>query len=156
MRDAKFPQHLRPYGIILLPNLTGKKLIECSSYTPKRMIEVENIVTAKGGMFLEAVASGSNVPVDMNKLVSLCGGNRMLYDEVATDLDAMGKAKHVFGKTGEGSNGGEYGHGNNGQCTGEGLLLASKYRLSLNEVLEVLNDGICGKITGFCCCIRNT
>ncbi len=25
------------------------------------MIEVENIVTAKGGMFLEAVASGSNV-----------------------------------------------------------------------------------------------
>eukprot|EP01084_Bolivina_argentea_P287164 492705_1 len=103
MRDAKFPQHLRPYGIILLPNLTGKKLIECSSYTPKRMIEVENIVTAKGGMFLEAVASGSNVPVDMNKLVSLCGGNRMLYDEVATDLDAMGKAKHVFGKTGEGT-----------------------------------------------------
>ncbi len=56
----------------------------------------------------------------------------------------MGKAKHVFGKTGEGtkvvviftsdtydsfmiynvntfigSNGGEYGHGNNGQCTGK-------------------------------------
>ncbi len=110
------------------------------------MIKIENIVTAKGGMLLEAVASGSNVPVDMdNHLVFLCGGSRLLYNEVATDLDAMGKAKHFFEKTGEGSKARiviNMVMGTMINALGEGLLLASKFKLAFNEVLEVFNDGI--------------
>ncbi len=39
----------------------GKKFIECSSYTPEHMIQVEDVVISQGGMFLEAVAYDSNV-----------------------------------------------------------------------------------------------
>ncbi len=136
----------RPDGIILLPNLAGKKIIECSSYTHEHMIEIGNIVTEKGGMLLEAAVSGSNIPVDTdNNLVFLCGGSRLLYNEVATDLDAMGKAKYFFGKTGAGSKARiviNMAMGTIINALGEGLQLASKFKLALNEVLEVFNDGI--------------
>ena len=83
--------------------------------------------THRGGHFLEAPVSGSKVcssclllsnliyithgqklwqvPADMGQLVFLCGGDEAVYNtpEVSQALDAMGKAKFLFGPVGQGS-----------------------------------------------------
>jgi glyoxylate/succinic semialdehyde reductase len=66
-------------------------------------MELENLVIAKGGTFLEAPVSGSKVPAATGTLIFLCGGSKPLFEEVSGDLAVMGKASHFFGATGAGS-----------------------------------------------------
>eukprot|EP00611_Tribonema_gayanum_P022772 TRINITY_DN4646_c1_g1_i3.p1 TRINITY_DN4646_c1_g1~~TRINITY_DN4646_c1_g1_i3.p1 ORF type:complete len:238 (-),score=54.40 TRINITY_DN4646_c1_g1_i3:318-998(-) len=81
----------------------GKALVDCATLTAERMMELDEAVTAKGGVFLEAPVSGSKGPAAQGTLVFLCGGNKELFDRVKPDLDVMGKAAFHFGATGQGS-----------------------------------------------------
>ena len=47
--------------------------------------------------------SGSKAPAEQGTLIFLCGGDQKVFDMVGQDLDAMGKAKHLFGPVGKGT-----------------------------------------------------
>ena len=57
----------------------------------------------KGGHFIEAPVSGSKGPAESGTLIFLCGGDKATYDQCGEALDAMGKAKYLFGPVGKGS-----------------------------------------------------
>lgn len=43
------------------------------------------------------------MPAEQGALIFLCGGDQAVFDQAAVDLDAMGKAKFLFGPVGKGS-----------------------------------------------------
>jgi glyoxylate/succinic semialdehyde reductase len=67
------------------------------------MMFEEQKIKEKGGMFLEAPVSGSKVPAETGQLIFLCGGDEAVYGRVSEALDAMGKAKFLFGPVGQGT-----------------------------------------------------
>ena len=56
--------------------------------TSKRIAE---LVTSKGGVFLEAPVSGSKKPAIDGALIFLCGGDAELYARCQPAFDIMGK-----------------------------------------------------------------
>lgn len=67
--DAVFPA-------VLSAITPGKSIVDCATFTPERMQQMDGAVTAKGGRFLEAPVSGSKGPaaagqVTHNAAVSL-------------------------------------------------------------------------------------
>jgi 3-hydroxyisobutyrate dehydrogenase-like beta-hydroxyacid dehydrogenase len=83
----------------------GKIIVDCATLTPERMIEEKQIITAKGGLFLEAPVSGSKVPAETGQLIFLCGGDESVFTtpDVHAGLEAMGKASFLFGDAGQGT-----------------------------------------------------
>lgn len=123
-----------------------KAIVDCATLAVEDMERVSGQVMAKGGYFLEAPVSGSKGPAAAGELIFLCAGDEKLYSAVATDLDAMGKAKFFFGKVGNGT-----------RCKlcvnmtmgtmlaayGEGFGLAQASGLDPTQLLEVLKLGVC-------------
>jgi 3-hydroxyisobutyrate dehydrogenase-like beta-hydroxyacid dehydrogenase len=60
-------------------------------------------VKLKGGLFLDAPVAGSKAPAENGSLVFLCSGEKKVYDQVQTELKAMGKADFFFGEAGQGT-----------------------------------------------------
>lgn len=60
-------------------------------------------VMAKGGHFMEGPVSGSKLQAEGAQLIFLCGGPEEIFTMVSPALDAMGKAKFLFGGVGQGS-----------------------------------------------------
>ncbi|KAK1861219.1 hypothetical protein I4F81_003803 [Pyropia yezoensis] len=81
----------------------GKALVDCSTFDVATSVATAEAVTSRGGRFLEAPVSGSKVPAETGTLVFLGAGDRSLYDEVAGDLDAMGKRAFYLGPVGAGT-----------------------------------------------------
>jgi glyoxylate/succinic semialdehyde reductase len=81
----------------------GKVIIDCATLSPERMVDECARISAKGGLFIEAPVSGSKVPAENGQLIFLCGGEESVYNEIGQALDAMGKAKFLFGPVGNGS-----------------------------------------------------
>jgi 3-hydroxyisobutyrate dehydrogenase-like beta-hydroxyacid dehydrogenase len=82
---------------------SGKCVVDCATLAVEDMERLSAQVLAKGGRFLEAPVSGSKGPAAAGQLIFLCGGDEPLYTSVATELDAMGKAKFFFGAVGAGT-----------------------------------------------------
>lgn len=81
----------------------GKALVDCSTFDVATSVATAEAVTSRGGRFLEAPVSGSKVPAETGTLVFLAAGDRSLYDEIAGDLDAMGKRAFFLGAVGAGT-----------------------------------------------------
>ncbi|GAB0494409.1 hypothetical protein MMPV_005702 [Pyropia vietnamensis] len=81
----------------------GKALVDCSTFDVATSVATSKAVTSRGGRFLEAPVSGSKVPAETGTLIFLGAGDRSLYDEVAGDLDAMGKRAFYLGAVGAGT-----------------------------------------------------
>ena len=99
-------------------------------------------MTYRGGLFMEAPVSGSKVPAETGQLVFLCGGPESAYStpEVAAALDAMGKAKFLFGPVGQGSRVKLVVNMIMGTMMGafsEGMALGSAAELPLDSLLQV-------------------
>jgi len=122
----------------------GKIIVDCATLSPERMVEENRCITAKGGLFLEAPVSGSKVPAETGTLIFLCGGDSALFESQAPLLDAMGKAKFLFGDVGQGTNVKLVVNMIMGTMMGafaEGLALGKAANLPLDQLLQVLDLG---------------
>eukprot|EP00600_Ochromonadales_sp_CCMP1393_P005745 CAMPEP_0174953870 /NCGR_PEP_ID=MMETSP0004_2-20121128/103_1 /TAXON_ID=420556 /ORGANISM="Ochromonas sp., Strain CCMP1393" /LENGTH=297 /DNA_ID=CAMNT_0016201609 /DNA_START=27 /DNA_END=920 /DNA_ORIENTATION=+ len=122
----------------------GKIIVDCATLSPERMIEENAAISAKGGKFLEAPVSGSKGPADTGTLIFLCGGDEELFASQATALDAMGKAKYLFGPVGQGTNVKLVVNMIMGTMMGafaEGLTLAQAADIPTDTLLQVLDQG---------------
>lgn len=121
----------------------GKCIIDCATLSPERMIKEAAMITAKGGKFLEAPVSGSKVPADTGTLIFLCGGDPEVYAAASEHLDAMGKAKYLFGEVGQGSRVKLVVNMIMGTMMGaftEGLALGKASDIPLDLLLQVLDQ----------------
>jgi glyoxylate/succinic semialdehyde reductase len=64
---------------------------------------IGELVTGKGGVFLEAPVSGSKKPAIDGQLIFLCGGDEALYSRCLPAFEIMGKKSFFFGATGLGA-----------------------------------------------------
>lgn len=64
---------------------------------------IGELVTGKGGIFLEAPVSGSKKPAIDGQLIFLCAGDEGLYKRSLPAFDIMGKKSFFFGPTGMGA-----------------------------------------------------
>ena len=124
----------------------AKCIVDCATLTPERMADMAAQVEGQQGIFLEAPVSGSKAPAEQGTLIFMCAGDKPLYERVAEDLDAMGKAKYFLGAVGAASRmkivvnmvmGGML------ACFAEGLGLAQAADLPLEDLLAILGQGAC-------------
>eukprot|EP01052_Picozoa_sp_SAG31_P028167 SAG31_NODE_2696_length_5228_cov_2.063365_1_plen_307_part_00 len=123
----------------------GKALVDCATLTPDRMVEMATAVSARGGRFLEAPVSGGKGPAATGDLIFMCGGEESLYSDVAMDLDAMGKARFLFGQVGAGTRAKlavNMTMGSLCASLSEGLLFARETGINQAKLLEVLDLGV--------------
>jgi 3-hydroxyisobutyrate dehydrogenase-like beta-hydroxyacid dehydrogenase len=122
----------------------GKVIVDCATLSRERMIDESARIAARGGLFLEAPVSGSKAPAEQGTLIFLCGGDQTVYDRVGPDLDAMGKARYLFGPVGKGTEvklvvnmimGGMM------TAFAEGLALGKANDIPLDKLIEVLDQG---------------
>ncbi len=88
--------------------------------------------------------SGSKLPAENGQLIFLCGGDPAVYNspEVSSALDAMGKAKFLFGPVGQGSRVKLVVNMVMGTMMGalsEGLALGAAAELPLEPLLQVID-----------------
>ena len=134
-------------GGVLAGVSRGKCIVECATLAVEDTVRLEQQVLARGGRFLEAPVSGSKGPAAQGQLIFLCGGDAKLYASIAADLDAMGKAKFLFGAVGAGTRMKlcvNMVMGTMMAAYGEGFALAQGSGLDPAQLLEVLELGVCG------------
>lgn len=125
---------------------SGKSIVDCATLAEADMIRMNEAVTAKGGIFLEAPVSGSKAPAAQGSLIFLCAGSKPLFDEIENDgLNVMGKASHFFSE--------EVSYGTRAKLVvnslmgtmvaafGEGLALAENVGLDASKMIEVIGQG---------------
>lgn len=85
------------------------------------------------------------VPAETGQLIFLCGGEEDIFQRVSPALDAMGKAKFLFGAVGQGSRVKLVVNMIMGSMMGafsEGLALGKACDLPLDALLQVLDLGV--------------
>lgn len=122
----------------------GCGYVDMSTIDPETSIDIADAITEQGARFLEAPVSGSRKPAEDGALIILTAGDRSLYDEVAPALDVLGKKRVFLGAVGQAARmklvvnmimGGMM------TAFSEGLSLAQKSRLGVDDLLEVLDAG---------------
>lgn len=122
----------------------GKIIVDCATLSAERMIDESTRILAKGGRFIEAPVSGSKGPAETGALIFLCGGLQETYEAVAEGLNAMGKAKFLFGPVGKGTEVKLIVNmimGTMMSAFAEGLSLGKSSDIPLEQLLEVLDLG---------------
>jgi 3-hydroxyisobutyrate dehydrogenase-like beta-hydroxyacid dehydrogenase len=118
--------------------------VDMSTVDPHTSRRIGEAVAARGGRFLEAPVSGSRKPAEEGTLIIMAAGDRSLFDEVGPAFAKMGKMALYLGDVGKGAQ--------MKLCVNlimgdmmasfcEGLALASRVGLNLQEVLSVLDGG---------------
>jgi glyoxylate/succinic semialdehyde reductase len=126
-----------------------KGYVDCSTVDRHTAKKVSDIITSKGGRYLEGPVSGSKAPAENGQLIFLCAGSESLFKEINADdanqLNKMGKASFFLGE--------EVGAGANmklivNSCMGsimasfaESIALCEDANLSKQDLLDVLALG---------------
>jgi glyoxylate/succinic semialdehyde reductase len=127
----------------------NKGYVDCSTVDRHTAKKVSDIITSKGGRYLEGPVSGSKAPAENGQLIFLCAGSESLFKEINADdanqLNKMGKASFFLGE--------EVGAGANmklivNSCMGsimasfaESIALCEDANLSKQDLLDVLALG---------------
>ncbi|XP_066546077.1 cytokine-like nuclear factor N-PAC isoform X3 [Amia ocellicauda] len=78
----------------------GKCYVEMSTVDPETVTELSQVITSRGGRFLEAPVSGSQQLSNDGMLVILSAGDRTLYEDCSSCFQAMGKTSFFLGEVG--------------------------------------------------------
>jgi len=123
----------------------GRGYIDVSTVDPHTSTEIGLAIHKKGGRFLEAPVSGSKKPAEDGALVFLCAGDDALYKEAIPALEVMGKKSFYFGEAGRGAKMKLVINmimGTMMTAFGEGLSLGEKAGLNMNDIINVLDQGV--------------
>ncbi|KAI0210115.1 hypothetical protein LSAT2_005119 [Lamellibrachia satsuma] len=78
----------------------GKAYIDMSTVDVETITDVHEAVTTRGGRFLEAPVIGSRQPAMAGQLLILAAGDRTLFDDCYSCLEAMGRQTFFLGEVG--------------------------------------------------------
>ncbi len=119
----------------------GKIIVDMSTISPEDSRAFAQLISEKGGIYLDAPVSGSVGPAKTGQLVILVGGEKAVMEICQPYFDVLGKETIHFGENGKGS---AAKLSINlllaivGQGVGETLLLAEKAGLERGKVLEMI------------------
>lgn len=88
-------------GTSLLAHARDRLFINCATLSPGIHVEVERLVTKRGGQSLEACMAGSITQARQGTLYLMCGGKPEVYDKAKPVLEALGKSVRYIGPAGE-------------------------------------------------------
>ena len=121
----------------------GKIIVDMSTISPEDSQIFAQLVSKKGGIYLDAPVSGSVGPAKAGQLVILVGGDEEAKDICQPYFEVLGKKTIHFGENGKGSAAKLSINlllGIVGQGIGETLLLAEKAGLERGKVLEMISQ----------------
>ncbi|XP_076852624.1 cytokine-like nuclear factor N-PAC isoform X4 [Brachyhypopomus gauderio] len=78
----------------------GKCYVEMSTVDPETITELSQVITSRGGRFLEAPVSGSQQLSNEGMLVIVAAGDRSVYEDCSSCFQAMGKSSFFLGEAG--------------------------------------------------------
>ncbi|XP_078140940.1 cytokine-like nuclear factor N-PAC isoform X3 [Centroberyx gerrardi] len=78
----------------------GKCYVEMSTVDPETITELSQVITSRGGRFLEAPVAGSQQLSNDGMLVILAAGDRTVYEDCSSCFQAMGKTSFFLGEAG--------------------------------------------------------
>uniref|UniRef100_A0A8C1INA5 Cytokine-like nuclear factor N-PAC n=1 Tax=Cyprinus carpio TaxID=7962 RepID=A0A8C1INA5_CYPCA len=78
----------------------GKCYVEMSTVDPETITELAQVITSRGGRFLEAPVSGSQQLSNDGMLVIVAAGDRSVYEDCSSCFQAMGKTSFFIGEAG--------------------------------------------------------
>lgn len=107
-------------GQLLEAGVHGKFIINMSTISVDKTMEVASKVREQGGRYLEGPVSGSVKPATDGTLIVLAGGSVEDFDEALPFFDKMGKLSLLLGEVGQGA----------------------KAKLAINYYMSVIIDGL--------------
>ncbi|XP_041085188.1 putative oxidoreductase GLYR1 isoform X4 [Polyodon spathula] len=122
----------------------GKCYVEMSTVDPDTVTELSQVITSRGGRFLEAPVSGSQQLSNDGMLVILAAGDRSLYEDCSSCFQAMGKTSFFLGEVGNAAKMMlilNMVHGSFMATIAEGLTLAQVTGQSQMTFLDILSQG---------------
>ncbi|XP_039630666.1 putative oxidoreductase GLYR1 isoform X1 [Polypterus senegalus] len=122
----------------------GKCYVEMSTVDPETVVELSQVITSRGGRFLEAPVSGSQQLSNEGMLVILAAGDRSLYEDCSSCFQAMGKSSFFLGEVGNAAKMMlilNMVHGSFMATIAEGLTLAQATGQSQQTFLDILSQG---------------
>lgn len=128
-------------------SLAGKGYVEMSNIDSETSLDISELITNKGGKYLEAQLQGSKQEADDGDLIVLCAGDNSLYESCSTCFAAIGKAVFYLGQAGYATKMNIVLQAMKGVALlamTEGLSLADRSGIAAMDVLEVFN------LTNFC------
>uniref|UniRef100_A0A8C2CN29 Cytokine-like nuclear factor N-PAC n=1 Tax=Cyprinus carpio TaxID=7962 RepID=A0A8C2CN29_CYPCA len=123
----------------------GKCYVEMSTVDPETIIELAQVITSRGGRFLEAPVSGSQQLSNDGMLVIVAAGDRSVYEDCSSCFQAMGKTSFFI--AGEAGNAARMMlilnmvQGSFMATIAEGLTLAQATGQSQQTFLDILCQG---------------
>ncbi|XP_059835202.1 cytokine-like nuclear factor N-PAC isoform X1 [Hypanus sabinus] len=81
----------------------GKCYVDMSTMDPETSTEISQVITSRGGRFLEAPVSGNRQLSENGMLVILAAGDKALFDDCSSCFQAMGKKSFYLGEVGNAS-----------------------------------------------------
>ncbi|KAJ4931885.1 hypothetical protein JOQ06_010323 [Pogonophryne albipinna] len=78
----------------------GNCYVEMSTVDPETITEISQVITSRGGRFLEAPVAGSQQLSNDGMLVILAAGDRTVYEDCSSCFQAMGKTSFFLGEAG--------------------------------------------------------
>lgn len=81
-------------------SLNGKGYVEMSTIDPETSIDISNMITDKGGRYLEAQIQGSKTEANDGNLIILGAGDKSLFHDCDTCFKAIAKAVYYLGDVG--------------------------------------------------------
>ncbi|XP_056309856.1 cytokine-like nuclear factor N-PAC isoform X4 [Danio aesculapii] len=123
----------------------GKCYVEMSTVDPETITELSQVITSRGGRFLEAPVSGSQQLSNDGMLVIVAAGDRSVYEDCSSCFQAMGKTSFFI--AGEAGNAARMMlilnmvQGSFMATIAEGLTLAQATGQSQQTFLDILCQG---------------
>lgn len=100
--DAAMRQIFSPTGTeSLLQHAKGRLFINCATLSPDIHIEVEALVTQRGGRTLEACMASSITQARQGTLYLMCGGRQDVFESVKPLLNTLSTHVRYVGSAGE-------------------------------------------------------
>lgn len=88
-------------GTSLLAHAQDRLFINCATLSPSIHLDIERLVTARGGSSLEACMASSITQARQGTLYLMCGGKPDVFAKAQPVLDALSKTVRYIGPTGE-------------------------------------------------------
>ncbi|CAG5105888.1 Oidioi.mRNA.OKI2018_I69.chr1.g2541.t1.cds [Oikopleura dioica] len=124
-----------------------KAYVDMSTVDPETAIAIGEAIRSKGGRFLEAPVSGSKVPAELGELIIMCAGDRTLYVDLYSCMEAISKKWFFLSEVGSAARMKLVVNSIMGAqmaALAEGMALAEKCDLDQVTLLEILSLGALG------------
>ncbi len=132
---------------VLVGMKPGSILVDHTTTSAELAEELSNVCLEKKVSFIDAPVSGGQVGAENGTLTIMCGGEQAVFEQVVPVMNCYGKQMALMGKNGQGQRSKMV----NQICIAgvlkglsEGLFLAKKAELNIDQLVDVLKYGAAG------------